>query len=106
LPIIEVKTRRLRASSLSFPFAANRYALASDRSAVEVERNGNKPSDEKMSPYDPAKPPSPQFGNPVHCARIDREGLVYVCDRSNNRRATRGTGSVYDLVFSPDKERC
>src|SRR6516165_7626333 len=72
-----------------------------------------KPSDEKMPPYDPAKPPSQQLGNPVHCIRIDREGLVYVCDSSNNRmqifrkdgsfvaehvyeKATRGTGSVYD----------
>ena len=83
---------------------------------------GKAPSDEKMSSYDPAKPPSPQFGNPVHCIRIDREGLVYVCDRSNNRlqvfhkdgsfvaehiyeKATLGFGSVYDLVFSPDKEQ-
>ena len=53
---------------------------------------------------------------------IDKDGFVYVCDRINNRlqifrkdgsfvaeqvyeKATRGTGSVYDLVFSPDKEQ-
>src|SRR5262249_24066639 len=46
---------------------------------------GNKPSDEKTPPYDPAKPPSQQFGNPVHCIRIDKDGLVHVCDRTNNR---------------------
>src|SRR2546430_8130852 len=62
------------------------------------------------------------FGNPVHCIRIDKDGLVYVCDRTNNRlqmfrkdgtfvaehvyeKATRGTGSVYDLVFSPDRDQ-
>ena len=83
---------------------------------------GKKPSDDKTPPYDPSKSPSQQFGNPVHCIRIDRDGLVYVCDRTNNRmqifrqdgsfvaehvyeKATRGTGSVYDLVFSPDKEQ-
>ena len=58
----------------------------------------------------------------MHCIRIDKDGLVYVCDRTNDRlqifrkdgtfvsehiyeKATRGTGSVYDLVFSPDKEQ-
>ena len=25
------------------------------------------------------------FGNPVHCVRIARDGLVYVCDRRHNR---------------------
>ena len=58
----------------------------------------------------------------MHCIRIDKDGLVYVCDRTSDRLqifrkdgtfvsehvyepATRGTGSVYDLVFSPDKEQ-
>jgi DNA-binding beta-propeller fold protein YncE len=81
---------------------------------------GKKPSDEKLPPYDPAKPASAQFGNPVHCVRIDKDGLVHVCDRTNDRvqvfrkdgtfvaeyfyeKNTRATGSVYELVFSPDK---
>jgi DNA-binding beta-propeller fold protein YncE len=81
---------------------------------------GKPPSDEKMPPYDPAKPASAQFGNPVHCVRIDKDGLVHVCDRTNDRvqvfhkdgtfvaeyffeKNTRATGSVYELVFSPDK---
>ena len=64
-----------------------------------------------------------QFANPVHCIRISQaDGLVYVCDRTNNRlqifrkdgafvsehvfeRETRGNGSVYDLVFSPEREQ-
>ena len=81
---------------------------------------GKKPSDEKTPPYDPAKPASAQFGNPVHCVRIDKDGFVYACDRTNDRvqifrkdgtfvsehfyeKNTRATGSVYELVFSPDK---
>ena len=83
---------------------------------------GNRPSDAKTPPYDPAKPPSAQFGNPVHCVRIDADGFVYVCDRTNDRvqifrkdgtfvsehfyeRNTRATGSVYELAFSPDRQQ-
>jgi len=83
---------------------------------------GNRPSDDKTPPYDPARPPAAQFGNPVHCVRIDGAGLVYVCDRTNDRvqtfrkdgtfvsehvyeAGTLGTGSVYELVFSPDREQ-
>jgi 6-phosphogluconolactonase (cycloisomerase 2 family) len=60
-----------------------------------------------------------QFRNPVHCVRIASDGLVYVCDRMNNRiqvfkkdgsfvqelavaPATAGNGSVWDLDFSRD----
>jgi DNA-binding beta-propeller fold protein YncE len=102
---------------------ANRRVVVFDSETGAYRRHwgayGNRPSDEKTPRYDPAQPPSRQFGNPVHCIRIDRDGLVYVCDRTNNRmqvfrkdgtfvaehiyeKATRGTGSVYDLVFSPD----
>ena len=83
---------------------------------------GKQPSDEKIGPYNPERPPSQQFGNPVHCVRIDKDGLVYVCDRANNRlqvfrkdgtfvlehiyeKMTRGSGSMFDLVFSPDKDQ-
>ncbi len=72
--------------------------------------------------YDPAKPPSQQFGNPVHCVRIAKDGLVYVCDRTNDRlqvfrkdgtfvaehffeKQTRMNGSVYEIAFSPDPEQ-
>lgn len=59
------------------------------------------------------------FGNPVHCVRLARDGLVYVCDRLNNRvqvfkkdgsfvkefsvePQTSGNGSVWDLLLSRD----
>ena len=105
---------------------ANRRVAVSNSETGAYKRHwgayGNKPSDEKTPPYDPARAPAQQFGNPVHCIRIDKGGLVYVCDRINNRlqifrkdgsfvaeqvyeKATRGTGSVYDLEFSPDKEQ-
>ena len=61
-----------------------------------------------------------QFGNPVHCVRITDDGLVYVCDRVNNRiqvfekdgtfvrqfrieRDTLGNGSTWDVDVSPDE---
>ena len=101
----------------------NRRVVVFDSETGAYKRHwgayGNMPSDDKTPPYDPAKPPSQQFGNPVHCIRIAKDGLVHVCDRTNDRvqifrkdgtfvaehiyeKTTRGTGSVYDLVFSPD----
>jgi len=98
----------------------NRRVVVFDSETGAYKRHwgayGNKPSDDKTPPYDPARPASQQFGNPVHCIRIARDGLVYVCDRTNDRvqifrkdgsfvaehiyeKDTRGTGSVYDLVF-------
>ena len=79
---------------------------------------GNRPDDAKTT-YDPAAPPSRQFGSPVHCVRLARDGLVYVCDRENDRiqvfrksgefvreffiaRDTRLIGSVWDAVLSND----
>ena len=103
---------------------ANRRIVVFDSETGAYKRHwgayGKKPSDEKTPPYDPAKPASAQFGNPVHCVRIDKDGLVYACDRTNDRvqifrkdgtfvsehfyeKNTRATGSVYELVFSPDK---
>jgi DNA-binding beta-propeller fold protein YncE len=103
---------------------ANRRVVVFDSETGAYKRHwgayGKKPSDEKTPPYDPAKPASQQFGNPVHCVRIDKDGLVYVCDRTNDRvqifrkdgtfvsehfyeKNTRATGSVYEIAFSPDK---
>ena len=80
---------------------------------------GNRPDDTRMPPYDPSAPPAQQFRNPVHCAEPTTDGLVYVCDRPNDRiqvfqkdgkfvkevkvaPATRGDGSVWDIAFSRD----
>jgi hypothetical protein len=80
-----------------------------------------KPPDDKVSlgTYDPAAPPFQHFRNPVHCADIANDGLVYVCDRVNNRvqvfksdgtfvqetfiaKNTKQSGSVWDVAFSRD----
>jgi DNA-binding beta-propeller fold protein YncE len=78
---------------------------------------GGTPSDEKMPAYSPSAPPSKQFANAVHCVRLSKDGLVYVCDRGNNRvQVFRKDGTFVtellgtqlsltdtaDLVFSPD----
>jgi DNA-binding beta-propeller fold protein YncE len=83
---------------------------------------GERPDDvAAVAPLDPAAPPSRQFGSAVHCVRFDRDGLVYVCDRSNSRfqifrkdgrfvkeafvaKESGSAGSVYDLDFSPDQQ--
>ena len=76
-------------------------------------QNENRPSQ-----YDPEGPPPPQF-RIVHSVRIATDGLVYVCDRTNDRvqvfrkdgtfvkeafvaKKTLGSGSVWDVVFSTD----
>jgi len=78
-----------------------------------VVQNENRPSQ-----YDPNGPPSPQF-RIVHAVRISNDGLVYVCDRTNDRlqvftkdgrflretviaKETLGSGSVWDVGFSTD----
>ena len=78
-----------------------------------VVQNENRPSQ-----YDPNGPPSPQF-RIVHAVRISNDGLVYVCDRTNDRLQvfrkdgrfvrevviagdTLGSGSVWDVGFSTD----
>ena len=79
------------------------------------------PNDDKLPPYTPAPigALSKSFANPVHCVRLSRDGLVYVCDRSNNRiqvfqkdgsfvkefqvdPQTLQSGAVWDLVLSED----
>ena len=83
---------------------------------------GNEPSDEDLGPYDPDEPPAQQFRNPVHCAEPADDGLVYVCDRPNDRiqvfrpdgtfvdeifiaPETLGDGSTWDIAFSRDPEQ-
>ena len=46
---------------------------------------GRRPNDDKQPAYDPKAPLSEQFANPVHCVRLSHDGLVYVCDRVNDR---------------------
>jgi DNA-binding beta-propeller fold protein YncE len=83
---------------------------------------GNRPEDTNLGPYDPAAPLAQQFRNPVHCAEPSGDGLVYVCDRVNDRiqvfrrdgsfvtetriaPMTLGDGSTWDIAFSRDPEQ-
>jgi len=79
----------------------------------------NKPDDTDLGPYKPDAAPAQQFRTPVHCADLSNDGLVYVCDRPNNRiqvfrkdgtfvkeafyaKNSQGDGAVFDLAFSKD----
>ena len=83
---------------------------------------GNKPDDRNLGPYNPDAPPAQQFRNPVHCADLANDGLLYVCDRVNDRiqvfrkdgtfvkegfiaKRTLASGSVWDLAFSRDPQQ-
>ncbi len=83
---------------------------------------GNEPDDADIGPYDPNAKPASQFRNPVHCVQPSRDGLLYVCDRVNNRiqvfrpdgtfvkekriaPESLADGSVWDIAFSHDDEQ-
>jgi DNA-binding beta-propeller fold protein YncE len=101
----------------------NKRVAVLDADTGELKRfwgaYGNEPDDADLGPYDPNAPLAQQFRNPVHCAQPSHDGLVYVCDRVNNRiqvfntdgtfvteqriaPATLGDGSVWDIAFSRD----
>jgi DNA-binding beta-propeller fold protein YncE len=83
---------------------------------------GKPPTDEKMPKYSPTAAPSPQFGNPVHCVKLAKDGLLYVCDRTNDRvqvfkkdgtfvkeffveKNTLRSGSMWNLAFWNDPKQ-
>jgi DNA-binding beta-propeller fold protein YncE len=83
---------------------------------------GKPPTDETLGRYEPSAPPAQQFRNPVHCAEMSNDGMVYVCDRPNDRvqvftkdgkfvkeyfihKDTLSDGSVWDIAFSKDPEQ-
>jgi len=87
---------------------------------------GNKPDDKDpgllAGGYNPDAPLIKQFRSPVHCADLSLDGLVYVCDRPNDRLQvftrdgkfvkekviapkTLGDGSVWDVAFSKDPQQ-
>ena len=104
----------------------NRRVAVLDGASGKIKRfwgaYGKPPNDAPEGRYDPAAPPSPNFRNPVHCADLSNDGLVYVCDRLNDRlqvfkpdgtfvkeafidKHTRASGSVWDVAFSKDREQ-
>lgn len=125
-----------RVAKINFDAAANEAYVADgylnkrvaviDMETGEFKRiwgaYGNEPDDTNLGPYDPNAPPAQQFRNPVHCAMPSNDGLVYVCDRPNDRiqvfqkdgtfvdemfiaKQTLGAGSVWDIAFSRDPEQ-
>jgi len=104
----------------------NKRVAVLDASTGEIKRYwgayGNEPSDEDLGRYDPDEPLVDQFRNPVHCAEPTDDGLVYVCDRPNDRiqvfrtdgtfveevriaPRTLGDGSTWDIAFSHDPDQ-
>jgi hypothetical protein len=102
-----------------------RRVIVIDRETGAYKRHwgayGAKPDDGPMPDYKPGMAPSKQF-NTVHCANVSNDGLVYVCDRVNDRLQvfrkdgafvteaffdthTLRSGSVWDMAFSRDPQQ-
>ncbi len=102
----------------------NRRVVVFDSETGAYKRHwgayGVKPDDAAAREKPDPKGPAPkQFGSAVHCLRIARDGLVYVCDRANSRLQVFrkdgsfvreafvarevGNPSVWDVAFSPDE---
>ena len=104
----------------------NRRVIVYDAETGKYKRHwgayGNKPDDSPMGPYNPSEPVAKQFRSPVHCAELSNDGMVYVCDRANDRiqvftsagkfvkeqiiaKNTLGDGAVWDIAFSKDPQQ-
>jgi hypothetical protein len=104
----------------------NRRVVVMDADTGKFKRYwgayGHKPDDTDPGPYKPDAPLDQQFRNPVHCAELANDGLVYVCDRVNDRiqvfqkdgtfvkemvieKNTLGDGAVWDIAFSKDPKQ-
>jgi DNA-binding beta-propeller fold protein YncE len=105
---------------------ANKRVIVYDAETGKYKRHwgayGHKPDDTNLGPYNPDAPPAQQFRNPVHCVEMSNDGLLYVCDRVNDRiqvfkkdgtfvkeafiaKRTLGDGSVFDITFSKDAQQ-
>jgi DNA-binding beta-propeller fold protein YncE len=115
----------------------NRRVIVLDEDTGKFKRlwgaYGKKPTDEKAPPYDPAALEDKATGTGAnserlknfatsHCVIVSNDGLVYVCDRANDRIQvfhkdgtfvtekfiepnTLRSGSVWDLAFSRDPQQ-
>ena len=114
----------------------NRRVIVFDADSGKYKRHwgayGNKPTDDKTPPYDPAAAEDAaastknettlkNFSTP-HCVIVSKDGLVYICDRVNDRiqvfhkdgtfvkeafiePKTLRSGSVWDMEFSRDPQQ-
>ncbi len=101
----------------------NRRVIVFDAETGAYKRHwgayGHKPDDTPTARYNPNDPPAQQFRNPVHCVVLSNDGLLYVCDRVNDRiqvfkpdgtfikeafieKNSLGDGSVFDIALSRD----
>ncbi len=104
----------------------NKRVIVFDADTGQYKRHwgayGNKPDDTDLGRYNPDAPPARQFRSPVHCAELSKDGLLYVCDRPNDRlqvfkkdgtfvkevfvaKTTLADGSVWDIAFSKDPQQ-
>jgi hypothetical protein len=104
----------------------NKRVIVFDADTGKYKRHwgayGNKPDDTNLGPYRPDAPIAQQFRNPVHCADLSHDNLLYVCDRVNDRiqvftpdgkfmketiiaKNTLGDGSAWDIAFSKDPQQ-
>ena len=103
----------------------NRRVVVFDADTGAYKRHwgayGEKPDDASLGLYDPNAPAPKQFRT-VSCVAVAKDGLVYACDRQNDRiqvfqkdgkfvketfvsKTTLGDGSVWDIAFSHDPQQ-
>jgi len=104
----------------------NKRVIVYDADSGKYKRHwgayGHKPDDTNLGPYNPDAPVAQQFRSPVHCAELANDGLLYVCDRLNDRvqvfkkdgtyvketiieKRTLGDGAVFDIALSKDPQQ-
>jgi hypothetical protein len=108
----------------------NRRVIVFDADSGQFKRYwgayGHRPDDAYFGfpakPYDPNEAPAQQFRTPVHSVALSNDGLLYVCDRPNDRiqvfktdgtyvkeqilyKNTLGDGSTWDIAFSKDPQQ-
>ncbi|HEY7544201.1 MAG TPA: beta-propeller fold lactonase family protein [Blastocatellia bacterium] len=103
----------------------NRRVVVFDADTGAYKRHwgayGEKPDSSALGSYNPNAPPAKQFRTASNIA-IAKDGMVYVCDRANDRiqvfqkdgkfvkeafvsKTTLGDGSVWDIAFSHDPQQ-
>ena len=67
----------------------NKRVIVFDADTGKYKRHwgayGHVPDDTDPGNYNPDAPIDQQFRSPVHCAELSNDGLLYVCDRLNDR---------------------